>query len=108
MLQGIWCGMLAGTVLQTAILFWVTYRTNWNKERGGGTSSSDGETWRRVGGDDEDPAIVIEVLRVVFKVVAKASATAPASVVPPLRSEPPEQLSEALWRADSGHAREAL
>ncbi|MQL78652.1 hypothetical protein Taro_011082, partial [Colocasia esculenta] len=24
--------MLAGTVLQTAILFWVTYRTNWNKE----------------------------------------------------------------------------
>ncbi|KAL5718164.1 Protein DETOXIFICATION 29 [Ranunculus cassubicifolius] len=30
--MGIWFGMLAGTVLQTCILFSMTYRTNWNKE----------------------------------------------------------------------------
>lgn len=30
--QGIWLGMLAGTVLQTIILIWVTFRTDWNKE----------------------------------------------------------------------------
>ncbi|KAJ4960758.1 hypothetical protein NE237_020668 [Protea cynaroides] len=29
---GIWCGMLGGTILQTVMLFWLTYRTNWNKE----------------------------------------------------------------------------
>ncbi|KAF7124674.1 hypothetical protein RHSIM_Rhsim12G0110800 [Rhododendron simsii] len=29
---GIWDGMLAGTVLQTCILIWMIYRTNWNKE----------------------------------------------------------------------------
>ncbi|XP_011086623.1 protein DETOXIFICATION 29 [Sesamum indicum] len=30
--QGIWCGMILGTVVQTLILFWITYRTNWKKE----------------------------------------------------------------------------
>ncbi|KAJ7953561.1 Protein DETOXIFICATION [Quillaja saponaria] len=30
--KGIWCGMLSGTVLQTCILFFMIYRTNWNKE----------------------------------------------------------------------------
>lgn len=30
--KGIWLGMLAGTVLQTIILIWVTFRTDWNKE----------------------------------------------------------------------------
>ncbi|XP_011087098.1 protein DETOXIFICATION 30 [Sesamum indicum] len=30
--QGIWCGMVLGTVVQTLILFWIVYRTNWNKE----------------------------------------------------------------------------
>ncbi|KAK4485746.1 hypothetical protein RD792_008392 [Penstemon davidsonii] len=30
--KGIWYGMVAGTVLQTAILFWIVYKTNWNKE----------------------------------------------------------------------------
>ncbi|GMN41532.1 hypothetical protein TIFTF001_010750 [Ficus carica] len=30
--QGIWCGMLSGTVLQTCVLFWMIYKTNWNKE----------------------------------------------------------------------------
>ncbi|KAF3780112.1 DETOXIFICATION 29 protein [Nymphaea thermarum] len=29
---GIWYGMLGGTVLQTLMLFWMTYRTNWSKE----------------------------------------------------------------------------
>jgi hypothetical protein len=31
-LQGIWSGMLGGTVLQTIILVWVTLRTDWDKE----------------------------------------------------------------------------
>ncbi|KAJ6291734.1 hypothetical protein OIU76_023758 [Salix suchowensis] len=30
--KGIWYGMLSGTVVQTLILFWIIYRTNWNKE----------------------------------------------------------------------------
>lgn len=30
--KGIWSGMIGGTVMQTAILLWVTFRTDWNKE----------------------------------------------------------------------------
>nr|QBM79475.1 MATE45 [Rehmannia glutinosa] len=30
--RGIWYGMVAGTVLQTLILFWIVYRTDWTKE----------------------------------------------------------------------------
>ncbi|KAA8524677.1 hypothetical protein F0562_011100 [Nyssa sinensis] len=30
--KGIWSGMIGGTVMQTIILLWVTFRTNWNKE----------------------------------------------------------------------------
>ncbi|XP_024638064.1 protein DETOXIFICATION 40 isoform X2 [Medicago truncatula] len=30
--KGIWLGMLGGTVLQTIILMWVTFRTDWNNE----------------------------------------------------------------------------
>ncbi|XP_059659103.1 protein DETOXIFICATION 29-like [Cornus florida] len=30
--KGIWYGMLSGTILQTCFLFWMIYRTNWNKE----------------------------------------------------------------------------
>ncbi|XP_012091357.1 protein DETOXIFICATION 40 [Jatropha curcas] len=30
--KGIWSGMLGGTILQTLILLWVTFRTDWNKE----------------------------------------------------------------------------
>ncbi|KAF5190458.1 Detoxification-like protein [Thalictrum thalictroides] len=30
--MGIWFGMITGTVLQTAILLLITYKTNWNKE----------------------------------------------------------------------------
>ncbi|XP_016456358.2 protein DETOXIFICATION 31-like [Nicotiana tabacum] len=30
--QGIWYGMITGTVIQTFTLFWIVYKTNWNKE----------------------------------------------------------------------------
>ncbi|KAF5195849.1 Detoxification-like protein, partial [Thalictrum thalictroides] len=30
--MGIWIGMISGTVVQTVILFFLTYRTNWKKE----------------------------------------------------------------------------
>ncbi|CAH1452909.1 unnamed protein product [Lactuca virosa] len=30
--KGIWIGMLTGTVVQTVILVWICYRTNWDKE----------------------------------------------------------------------------
>nr|QBM79455.1 MATE25 [Rehmannia glutinosa] len=30
--KGIWYGMVTGTVVQTLILFWIVYRTDWNKE----------------------------------------------------------------------------
>ncbi|XP_019706670.1 protein DETOXIFICATION 40 isoform X2 [Elaeis guineensis] len=30
--KGIWSGMIGGTLMQTLILIWVTFRTDWNKE----------------------------------------------------------------------------
>lgn len=30
--KGIWSGMIGGTVMQTLILVWITYRTDWSKE----------------------------------------------------------------------------
>ncbi|PIM98345.1 putative membrane protein, predicted efflux pump [Handroanthus impetiginosus] len=30
--RGIWYGMVSGTAVQTFILFWIVYRTDWNKE----------------------------------------------------------------------------
>ncbi|XP_059661068.1 protein DETOXIFICATION 40-like [Cornus florida] len=30
--KGIWSGMIGGTLMQTLILIWATYRTDWNKE----------------------------------------------------------------------------
>ncbi|KAK7340274.1 hypothetical protein VNO77_20976 [Canavalia gladiata] len=30
--EGIWVGMICGTALQTAILLYIVYKTNWNKE----------------------------------------------------------------------------
>ncbi|EER91321.1 hypothetical protein BDA96_01G195200 [Sorghum bicolor] len=30
--KGIWTGMLGGTCMQTLILFWITFRTDWDKE----------------------------------------------------------------------------
>ncbi|KAH0985873.1 hypothetical protein GBA52_013050 [Prunus armeniaca] len=32
--EGIWTGMIGGTLMQTIILLWVTFRTDWNKEVG--------------------------------------------------------------------------
>ncbi|XP_019702062.3 protein DETOXIFICATION 30 isoform X2 [Elaeis guineensis] len=51
--QGIWCGMLSGTIVQTLILFWMTYRTNWNKE-----ASIAEERIRRLGGELEEEAML--------------------------------------------------
>jgi MATE family multidrug resistance protein len=30
--QGIWYGMMTGTIVQTCVLFVIVYRTNWNRE----------------------------------------------------------------------------
>ncbi|XP_042518972.1 protein DETOXIFICATION 40-like [Macadamia integrifolia] len=30
--KGLWSGMIGGTAMQTLILLWITYRTDWNKE----------------------------------------------------------------------------
>ncbi|KAL6558684.1 Protein DETOXIFICATION 31 [Orobanche minor] len=30
--KGIWLGMLGGTVIQTLVLVWMAYKTNWNKQ----------------------------------------------------------------------------
>nr|GEX41740.1 protein DETOXIFICATION 40-like [Tanacetum cinerariifolium] len=30
--KGIWSGLIGGMTLQTAILLWVTFRTDWNKD----------------------------------------------------------------------------
>lgn len=30
--QGIWYGMMTGTIVQTCVLFFIVYRTNWSKE----------------------------------------------------------------------------
>ncbi|XP_062157056.1 protein DETOXIFICATION 30-like [Alnus glutinosa] len=30
--KGIWYGMMTGTIVQTGVLFFIVYRTNWNKE----------------------------------------------------------------------------
>jgi MATE family multidrug resistance protein len=38
-MQGIWSGMIGGTLMQTLILLWVTFRTDWNKEVNMGFSS---------------------------------------------------------------------
>ncbi|KAL0414363.1 UNVERIFIED_CONTAM: protein DETOXIFICATION 31 [Sesamum radiatum] len=35
--QGIWWGMTSGTVVQTLVLFWIVYRTNWDKEASAAT-----------------------------------------------------------------------
>ncbi|KAF9677878.1 hypothetical protein SADUNF_Sadunf08G0153500 [Salix dunnii] len=45
--QGIWIGMLTGTVVQTGVLFWMIGKTNWNKE-----ASAAEERIRKWGGDD--------------------------------------------------------
>ncbi|OVA20626.1 Multi antimicrobial extrusion protein [Macleaya cordata] len=46
--RGIWCGMLAGTVVQTIVLIAMTYKTNWNKE-----ASIAGDRIRQWGGEPD-------------------------------------------------------
>ncbi|KAJ6725671.1 PROTEIN DETOXIFICATION 31 [Salix purpurea] len=46
--QGIWIGMLTGTVVQTGVLFWMIGKTNWSKE-----ASAAEERIRKWGGDDD-------------------------------------------------------
>ncbi|XP_043725987.1 protein DETOXIFICATION 29-like [Telopea speciosissima] len=46
---GIWGGMLAGTILQTGVLFWLIYKTNWNKE-----ASIAEDRIRQWGGDTDE------------------------------------------------------
>nr|AHI48503.1 multidrug and toxic extrusion transporter [Vaccinium corymbosum] len=46
--KGIWLGMMCGTVVQTIVLFWIIYRTNWNKE-----ASIAGNRIRQWGGEGE-------------------------------------------------------
>ncbi|KAJ6911505.1 protein DETOXIFICATION 29-like isoform X1 [Populus alba x Populus x berolinensis] len=46
--QGIWIGMLTGTAVQTAVLFWMIGKTNWSTE-----ASAAGERIRKWGGEDD-------------------------------------------------------
>ncbi|KAL9364051.1 hypothetical protein Peur_041924 [Populus x canadensis] len=46
--QGIWIGMLTGTAVQTAVLFWMIGKTNWNTE-----ASAAEERIRKWGGEDD-------------------------------------------------------
>ncbi|KAL9266489.1 DETOXIFICATION 40-like protein [Drosera capensis] len=48
--KGIWSGMLGGTLMQTLILIWTTYRTNWQNEVEKATNRLD--TW-----DDKDEPV---------------------------------------------------
>ncbi|XP_057962007.1 protein DETOXIFICATION 40-like isoform X2 [Malania oleifera] len=48
--KGIWSGMIGGTVIQTLILLWTTYRTNWDNEVKKAKSRLD--TWE----DKQEPA----------------------------------------------------
>ncbi|XP_075485518.1 protein DETOXIFICATION 29-like [Primulina tabacum] len=47
--QGIWYGMITGTTVQTVILFFIVYRTNWNKEASAAAQRI--KTW----GGESDP-----------------------------------------------------
>ncbi|XP_040374741.1 protein DETOXIFICATION 29-like [Rosa chinensis] len=47
---GIWTGMLLGTVLQTCVLFYLVYKTNWNKE-----ASIAEDRIRKWGGQSNNP-----------------------------------------------------
>ncbi|CAM8922169.1 unnamed protein product [Rhodiola kirilowii] len=47
--EGIWVGMMCGTIVQTCILFRIIYTTNWNKEVSLAT-----ERVKKWGGDNAD------------------------------------------------------
>ncbi|KAF8390488.1 hypothetical protein HHK36_025014 [Tetracentron sinense] len=53
--QGIWYGMLSGTVVQTCILFFIIYKTNWNKE-----ASIAGDRIKKWGGDTDEKGKDVE------------------------------------------------
>ncbi|XP_024023914.1 protein DETOXIFICATION 29 [Morus notabilis] len=53
--KGIWYGMLSGTVLQTCVLFWMVYRTNWNRE-----ASKAGERIKKWGGHSDSKGNDVE------------------------------------------------
>ncbi|XP_011086625.1 protein DETOXIFICATION 29 isoform X2 [Sesamum indicum] len=53
--QGIWIGMMTGTIVQTLCLFLMVYRTNWNKE-----ASVAAERIRRWGGEPDPKANTLE------------------------------------------------
>ncbi|CAI0463505.1 unnamed protein product [Linum tenue] len=44
-ITGIWLGMMAGTAVQTLVLYWMIYKTNWNEE-----ASNAGDQIRKWGG----------------------------------------------------------
>ncbi|CAI0463549.1 unnamed protein product [Linum tenue] len=44
-ITGIWLGMMAGTAVQTLVLYWIIYKTNWNEE-----ASNAGDQIRKWGG----------------------------------------------------------
>ncbi|CAI0463314.1 unnamed protein product [Linum tenue] len=46
-ITGIWLGMMAGTVVQTLVLYWMIFITNWNKE-----ASIAGDRIKKWGGED--------------------------------------------------------
>ncbi|PKI42641.1 hypothetical protein CRG98_036923 [Punica granatum] len=53
--RGIWCGMLGGTIVQTSILFFIIYRTNWNKE-----ASMAGDRIRKWGGRQDSEQLATD------------------------------------------------
>ncbi|XP_017225513.2 protein DETOXIFICATION 30 [Daucus carota subsp. sativus] len=48
---GIWMGMLCGTAIQTLVLLWMAYKTNWNKE-----ASIAGKRIKQWGGESDHAA----------------------------------------------------
>ncbi|XP_039061774.1 protein DETOXIFICATION 40-like isoform X2 [Hibiscus syriacus] len=50
--KGIWSGMIGGTLMQTLILLWVTFTTDWNKEASSGTTKKRLDKW-----EDKEPLL---------------------------------------------------
>uniref|UniRef100_A0A7N0T575 Uncharacterized protein n=1 Tax=Kalanchoe fedtschenkoi TaxID=63787 RepID=A0A7N0T575_KALFE len=48
--QGIWAGMISGTLVQTFVLFFIMYKTNWNKE-----ASIASDRIKKWGGEADNP-----------------------------------------------------
>ncbi|PKI42639.1 hypothetical protein CRG98_036921 [Punica granatum] len=54
-IRGIWCGMLGGTIVQTSVLFYIFYKTNWNKE-----ASMAGDRIRKWGGRQDSEQLAAD------------------------------------------------